>query len=74
MMNVLKVIIVITKNEVRNENLINYYITAVDKHFVYNYHHYCEIDKKKIVNCTINDHITVIYKIIDLDLIIAKSF
>ena len=65
----------ITKDEAYNENLINCYIVTIDKHFVYNYHHYCEVDKKKIINYTIDDYIIVIvYKIIDLNLIIAKNF
>ena len=49
-MNVVKMIIAITKNEVRNEGLIDCYITEIDKHFIRNYHHYYEINKKKIVN------------------------
>ena len=62
------------KNETRNEDLINYYIIKNDKHFDHNYHHYCEIDKKKIVDYTIDDRIiVVIHKIINLDLIVAKS-
>ena len=65
----------IIKNEIYNKNLINYYTTAIDKHFIYNYYYYYEIDKKKIINYTINDRIVIIiYKIINLDLIIAKSF
>ena len=39
----------ITKNENRNENMINYHIIAIDKHFIYNYHYYCEIDKKELL-------------------------
>ena len=76
-MNVMKIITTITKNEAYNENLINYYIVAIDKHFNRNYF---KIDKEKIINYTINDYITIaIYKIINLDfnnsnLIITKSF
>ena len=50
----------ITKNEIYNENLINCYTIAINKHFVHNYYHYCEIDKKKIINCTIDDRIVII--------------
>ena len=61
-------IIVITKNEARNKNLINYYIIKNDKYFDYNYYRYFEIDKKKIINYTINDRIIIIiYKIANLD-------
>ena len=52
------------KDKVRNENLIDCYIIANDKHFDRNY---CEIDKKKIINYTINDRIIVIYKIVGLN-------
>ena len=52
------------KDEARSENLIDYYIVANDKHFDRNY---CEIDKEKIINCTINDRIVIIRKLTDLD-------
>lgn len=56
-------ITIVTKNETRNENLINYFIITIDKHFD---HKYYKVDKKKIVNYTINDRIIIIvYKIID---------
>ena len=59
------IIVIIMKNEIRSENLINYHIVANDKHFDRNY---CEIDKEKIINCTINDHIVIIvYKIVNLN-------
>ena len=65
-------IIIAIEDEVRNESLINYHIIENDKYFIRNY---CEIDKEKIIDYMINDRIViVIYKIIDLDLIIAKSF
>ena len=72
----MKIIAIITKNEIYNENLINYYIVAIDKHFNRNYY---EIEKKKIVNYTINDRIIIVRKIVNLDfndfnLIAAKSF
>ena len=68
-------ITLITKNETYNEDLINYYTAAIDKHFIHNYYHYCEINKKKTINYTIDDRIViVIYKIINLDLIVMKSF
>ena len=69
--------ITITKDETRSENLIDYYTVAIDKHFDRNYF---EIDKGKIVDCTIDDRIIiVVYKIADLDfdssdLTTAKSF
>ena len=63
------------KNEAYNENLINYHIITIDKHFVYNYHYYYKIDKEKTIDYTIDDHITIIiYKTVNLDLIITKSF
>ena len=59
------IIAIIIKNEIRNENLINYYIIINDKYFNRNY---CEIDKKKIINYIINNRIIVIiYKIINLN-------
>ena len=70
----MEMIIVITKNEIRSENLIDYYIVENNKHFDRSYYHYYKIDKKKIVDYTIDDRIAIVHKIIDLDLIAAKSF
>ena len=57
--------ITIAKDETRNEDLIDYYIITNDKHFNHNYY---EIDKEKIIDYTINDHIVIIvYKIVNLD-------
>ena len=64
----MEVIITVTKNEVRSEGLIDYYIVEDGKHFDRNYHYYCEIDKKKTAGCTIDDRIVVVHKIV------AKSF
>lgn len=65
-------IIIAIENEAYNENIIDYYIFKNDKHFIRNYY---KINRKKIVDYTINDRIIIIiYKIIDFDLIITKSF
>ena len=53
------------KDETRNENLIDYYTAADDKHFNHNYY---EIDKKKTINYTIDDRIiAIVHKIANLD-------
>ena len=44
-MNIIKMIIIVIKNEIRNKTLINYYIIEIDRYFIRNYYYYYKINK-----------------------------